>query len=99
MLCQRRKLVPEVLDGLLVCRQVLCRVGQELLKEALRAVRTGEVGARVAIEVLGDLLSLADDLDGLLLEVAVGARVRVRAALPERTSPFEGRWFSGSWWR
>ena len=55
--------------------QVLGRVGQELLEQALRTVRTGEVGTGVAVEVLGDLLGLTDDRHGLLLELAVAAGV------------------------
>jgi hypothetical protein len=39
---------------------------EEVEEEALHAVRAGEVRPGVAIEELGDLLSLADDLNGLL---------------------------------
>src|SRR5437764_14731807 len=78
------KRVPELLHVALEARGIAAGAGEEPEQEALHAVRSGEVRPRVAVEVLRDLLSLADDLDRLLGQARVLACVRV-ACRPDRS--------------
>ena len=52
-----RERFPGVLDALLVGSQVLVGVAQEVLEQALHAVRAGERRDRVAVEELRDGLA------------------------------------------
>src|SRR5471032_1707179 len=89
-LCRER--VPELLHLPLQRGRVGLRIGDELLQEALHAVRAGEVRPRVAVEVLGDLAGCAHDLLRLLLQWRVSGVAgvicrwdRTRRLLEEKT--------------